>query len=73
MLAWTEEVFAMSFRPALTPSGRSGRPRRRRRARRRSSRFVSNLLGVLLNSALALFGIALFLGLFGRGCSTPTG
>jgi hypothetical protein len=73
MLAWTEEVFAMSFRPALAPSGRSGRPRRRRRARRRSSRFVSNLLGVLLNSALALFGIALFLGLFGRGCSTPTG
>jgi hypothetical protein len=63
----------MSFRPALAPSGRSGRPRRRRRARRRSSRFVSNLLGVLLNSALALFGIALFLGLFGRGCSTPTG
>ena len=73
MLAWTEEVFAMSFRPALAPSGRFGRPRRRRRARRRSSRFVSNLLGVLLNSALALFGIALFLGLFGRGCSTPTG
>jgi len=26
-----------------------------------------------LNSTLALFGIALFLGLFGRGCSTPTG
>jgi hypothetical protein len=74
MLAWTQEVFAMSFRPALAPYGRSGRPRRRhRRARRRSSRFVSNLLGVLLNSALALFGIALFLGLFGRGCSTPTG
>jgi len=63
----------MSFRPALAPSGRSGRPRRRRRARRRASRVVSNLPGVLLNSALALFGIALFLGLFGRGCSTPTG
>ena len=64
----------MSFRPALTPSDRPGRPRRRHhRSRRRSSRFVSTLIGVLFNAALALFGIALFLGLVGRGCSTPTG
>jgi hypothetical protein len=64
----------MSFRPALAPSDRPGRPHRRRhRSRRRSSRFFSTFLVVLLNSALALFGIALFLGVFGRGCSTPTG
>ena len=62
----------MSFRPALAPSDRPGTSRRRRRSRR-LSRFVSALLGVLFNSALALFGIALFLGLFGRGCSTPAG
>jgi hypothetical protein len=64
----------MSFRPALAPHDRPGRRgRRHRRSRRRSSRFVSNLLGALLNGALAVFGIALFLGLFGRGCSTPAG
>ena len=63
----------MSFRPALAPSDRPGTRRRRHRRSRRLSRFVSALLGVLFNSALALFGIALFLGLFGRGCSTPTG
>ena len=63
----------MSFRPALAPSDRPGTSRRRRRRSRRLSRFVYTLFGVLFNSALALFGIALFLGLFGRGCSTPTG
>ena len=64
----------MSFRPALAPYDRPGRPRRRHhRSRRRSSRFVSSLITVLVNSALALFGIALFLGVFGRGCSTPAG
>ena len=62
----------MSFRPTLAPSDRPGTPRRRHYRARRRSRFVSTLIGLLFNGALALFGIALFLGLFGRGCSTPT-
>jgi hypothetical protein len=63
----------MSFRPAFVPSRhhRGSRRRHRRHSRRRSSPIVSSLIGVLLSNLLALLGIALFLGLLGRGCSTP--